>query len=206
MKASMYAERHPLPAGALHTRQAAREDCDVLVEMINFAGEGLPLYLWTTMAGPDEDPWEIGRSRAARDSGGFSWRNSVVAEIDDVVVGAVIGYPLPNAPQPVDYESTPRMFVPALELEYVAAGMYYINAVATLPEARGLGVGTRLMSLSERNAADAGCRGISLIVSDANAGARRLYKRLGYREVTERPMIKEGWVNDGDNWILMVKD
>jgi hypothetical protein len=46
---------------------------------------------------------------------------------------------------------------------------------------------------------------ISIMVSDANVGARRLYERLGYREVARRTMVKEQWVSDGDEWVLLIK-
>ena len=206
MNESMNVASGPLPTVDLHIRRATRDDCEELVEMINIAGEGLPYYLWTTLADPDDDPWEIGRNRAARETGGFSYLNSMVADIGGSIAGAIIGYALPDKPQNIDYESVPRMFVPVLELENMAAGTYYVNAVATLPEARGLGIGTRLMYAAEVAAVEANRSGLSLIVSDANTGARRLYSRLGYRDVAERPMIKEGWANDGRNWILMVKD
>jgi ribosomal protein S18 acetylase RimI-like enzyme len=46
---------------------------------------------------------------------------------------------------------------------------------------------------------------MSLIVSDANRGACRLYVRLGYVEIARRPMVKEQWRNAGDDWVLMTK-
>jgi ribosomal protein S18 acetylase RimI-like enzyme len=44
-------------------------------------------------------------------------------------------------------------------------------------------------------AKDQGAKGVSIIVSDANSGARRLYRRCGYREIAKRPMVKEEWEN-----------
>jgi hypothetical protein len=41
---------------------------------------------------------------------------------------------------------------------------------------------------------------------DANRGARRLYKRLGYAEVASRPMVKERWQNPAEYWVLMVNN
>ena len=187
-------------------RSAARSDCAELAQLINVAGDGLPLYLWQQMAGPGEDPWQIARERAARDSGGFSYRNSIVAEVDGKIAGALVGYPVADQPEPIDPANTPPMFVPLLQHENLAAGTWYVNAVAAFPEARGLGVGSELMRCAERRAVELGLRGVSLIVSDANKGARRLYERLGYLETASRPMIKEQWQNDGENWVLMIKD
>jgi len=186
-------------------RDAGKRDCAELAQLINVAGEGLPLYLWRQMAGPGEDPWAIGQERATRDSGGFSYRNSVVAEVDGRIVGALLGYPVEAEPQSIDPANTPPMFLPLLELEYLAAGTWYVNAVATFAAARGLGVGSQLMKWAEQRARALGLRGTSLIVSDANRDARRLYERLGYTEVARRPMVKEEWQNDGENWVLMIK-
>jgi ribosomal protein S18 acetylase RimI-like enzyme len=186
-------------------REAEKSDCAELAQLINFAGEGLPLYLWQQTAAPGEDPWEIGRERAARDAGGFSYRNAVIAEAGGKVAGALIGYPVADEPEAVDIEGTPPMFVPLVELENLAAGTWYVNAVAAFPDARGLGVGSRLMQWAEQRATELGLRGVSLIVSDANPGAQRLYDRLGYSEVARRPMIREQWQNDGRNWVLMIK-
>ena len=191
---------------AVKIRDAAREDCAELAQLINFAGEGLPLYLWQQMAGPGEDPWQIGRERAARETGSFSYRNAVVAEVDGNIVGALVGYPVPDEPEAIDTESTPSMFVPLLELENLAAGTWYVNAVAAFPQARGLGVGSKLMQWAELRASEFRLRGVSLIVSDANRGAQRLYERLGYEEAASRPMVREQWRNDGSNWVLMIKD
>jgi ribosomal protein S18 acetylase RimI-like enzyme len=50
-----------------------------------------------------------------------------------------------------------------------------------------------------------GPRGMSLIVSDNNEGARRLYEREGYAEVGRRRMVKLDWESTGTDWILMRK-
>lgn len=193
-------------SGHATIRDARKRDCAALAQLINIAGEGLPLYLWRQMAGAGEDPWDIGRERATRDSGGFSYRNSVVAEVEGNIVGALLGYPVAAEPEAIDPASTPPLFVPLLELENLAAGTWYVNAVATFPDARGLGVGSQLMEWAELTASALGLRGTSLIVSDANRGAGRLYEHLGYEEAARRPMVREQWQNTGDNWVLMIKD
>lgn len=191
--------------GHVEIRDARKNDCAELAQLIDIAGEGLAGYLWTQTAGAGEDPWEIGRQRAARDSGSFSYRNSVVAEVDGRLVGALVGYPVAAEPEAIDIDSTPLMFIPLIELENLAAGTWYVNAVATFPDARGLGVGAQLMEWAEQRAGTLELHGTSLIVSDANRGARRLYERLGYEEVASRPMVKEQWQHMGENWVLMIK-
>jgi ribosomal protein S18 acetylase RimI-like enzyme len=187
-------------------RRAAPDDAPALAELVNFAGEGLPVYLWTKMADDGVSAWEVGRQRALRDSGGFSYRNSIVTQEDDQVVAALIGYPLPDTPEAANYDDMPAMFVPLQQLEDKAPATWYVNVLATYPEYRGKGYGSELLAIAERLAADTGRTGLSLIVSDANAGARRLYARNGYDEVATRPMIKEDWESPGEKWVLMIKN
>jgi len=191
---------------ALPFRPATPDDAAHLAEFINMAGEGLPLYLWTKMADTGEDPWAVGRQRAQRTEGGFSYKNAVVMEADGRVAAGLIGYKLPDEPAPIDYDTMPAMFVPLQELENMAPGTWYLNVLATYPEFRGQGLGTRLLAVAEQLAAAAGAKGLSLIVFDTNTGARRLYERLGYREVDQRPIVKEDWDCPADNSVLLVKD
>lgn len=185
-------------------RPATKADVTVLAELVNYAGEGLPLYLWAGMAEADQTPWEVGRKRAAREEGSFSYRNAMVIEHDGKAAGCLIGYETADEPEPIGDE-VPAMFVPLQELENLAPDTWYVNVLAVLPDFRGHGLGSELMKLADETGRKLGKAGMSLIVSDANTGARRLYERCGYREIASRPMVKEGWKNAGENWILMTK-
>ncbi len=186
------------------SRPATPADAAALADLVNFAGEGLPFYLWSGMAAPGQSPWDVGRQRARRDEGGFSWHNAVVRVQAERVVAALIGYALPDLPQGCD-DDMPAMFVPLQQLEDLAAGSWYVNVLAAYPDARGRGHGSALMAVAEQRAELEGCNGLSIIVSDANHGARRLYERCGYRERASRPMVKERWRNPGANWVLLTK-
>ncbi len=186
-------------------RRALPEDAEALAELIDMAGEGLPAYLWAKMAGPGESVWEVGRRRAEREEGGFSYKNAIVIEHEGGVAAGLIGYLLPDEPEAIDLANTPAVVVPALELEALAPGTWYVNALACYPDVRGRGFGTRLLALAEDLARETSAPGVSVIVADANAGARRLYERCGYREIAGRPMVKEDWVGEGEAWLLLVK-
>ena len=186
-------------------RPATPEDAEALAELINFAGEGLPAYIWERMAEPGETVWDVGRQRARREEDSFSYSKAVVLERDGAVAACLIGYPLPDAPEPIDHDEMPAMFVPLQELENLAPGTWYVNVLAAYPEQRGRGHGTTLLSNAEETAAANGKRGVSIIVADANTGARRLYERSGYRETARRPMVKEDWQSPSETWILLVK-
>ena len=164
----------------------------------------MPLYLWSQMAEPGETAWDIGRRRAAREEGSFSYRNATIIEHDGQCAGCLIGYEIPDNPEPIP-DDMPAMFVPLQELENLASGTWYINVLAVRPQFRGQGLGTKLLRLAEETAQRLGKRGMSVIVSDANLGAHRLYKGLGYDERARRPMVKENWENEGRSWVLLTK-
>ena len=185
-------------------RPATEADATALAELINFAGEGLPVYLWEKMAKPGESVWDVGRRRALRTEGGFSYRNAIVSELDGAVAASLIGYGLPDRPVPIT-DDMPATVVPLQALENLAPGSWYVNVLASYPQFRGQGLGGGLLKVAEQSAADAGHGSMSIIVSDANSGARRLYERCGYRETASRQMVKDDWDNPGRNWILLVK-
>ena len=62
-------------------------------------------------------------------------------------------------------------------------GHLHIDAIAVAPEARGQGVGTRLIAAAHREAASRNLAGLSLNVVDTNTRARALYERIGFEAV-----------------------
>ena len=185
-------------------RYASPGDAPELADLVHFASEGLALHVWTGAAGPHGDPWELGRARARRETGSFSFRNAVVCEPEGRVAAGLIGYPLPDRPEPVA-ETMPALFVPLQELENLAPGTWYVNVLAAYPEHRGKGYGTALLAIADQLAGATGRPGLSIIVSDANTGALQLYQRCGYRETARRSKVKDGWRNPGTDWVLLVK-
>lgn len=193
-----------MPARRAAFRPARREDAALLAELVNHAGDGLPLYLWGKMAGPGETAWDVGRQRAAREEGSFSYRNAIMIEHDGEPAGCVIGYDIPDRPKSIPADM-PAMFVPLQELENLAPSTWYVNVLAVLPRHRGNGLGTKLLARADETGRDLGKRGMSVIVSDANGGARRLYERCGYREAARRGVVRNGWSNPVREWILLTK-
>ena len=82
-------------------RAATPDDAPALADFVEFASEGLALRVWSKLAGPDGDAWAVGRERARRETGSFSYRNAFVLEADGSAAAGLIGYPLPDAPSPL---------------------------------------------------------------------------------------------------------
>jgi ribosomal protein S18 acetylase RimI-like enzyme len=184
-------------------RRATPADVDALAQLVEFAGEGLPLCLWTQLTGPAGDPWEVGRKRVGSETTSFSYRNALIAEIGGKPAGALISYPL-HEPEPIN-KNEPALLVPLHELMNMAPRSWYVHALAAYPEHRGRGIGAALLAEADKLAAAAALSGLSLIVSDTNTGARRLYERSGYREAARRKMVKQEWQHPGTEWVLMIK-
>ena len=62
-----------------------------------------------------------------------------------------------------------------------------LYSIASKPEARGKGVGAALLDAVETAARQRRCRVVRLEVREDNAGAVRLYERLGYRLIGHYP-------------------
>ncbi len=186
-------------------RPARPADAPVLAGLMNAAGEGLPAWLWSRMAEPGEDAMAFGSRRVAGEDSGFSYRNAHVAEINGTVAGMLLGYRLDDPYDPGDLEELPAVIRPLIELEALAPGSWYVNAIATLPEVRGRGIGSRLMGLAERLCLDSGAEDLSLIVARANTGAVRLYERLGFCTVATRPLVSFPGCEHSGDWVLMTR-
>jgi ribosomal protein S18 acetylase RimI-like enzyme len=184
-------------------RRATPADVAALAELVEFASEGLALGLWRQLARPGDDPWKIGRKRVSSATEGISYRNALIAELAGKTVGALIGYRLGDKPEPSD--NVPALLLPLHELTNMAPGTWYVHALAAYPEHRGRGIGASLLAEADKLAASADAGGLSLITSDANTGARRLYERNGFCEAARRKMVKQGWQHPGTDWVLLTK-
>jgi ribosomal protein S18 acetylase RimI-like enzyme len=80
------------------------------------------------------------------------------------------------------------------------AGSPYVASIAVAPQARGQGVGRRLLGHVEDRFRP-GARHLFLCVSSFNAAARRLYEREGFTAVG----LLEDYVIDGAAEVLMHK-
>jgi len=183
-------------------RLATERDGAALADLVNFAGAGAPYCLWTALARCDEDPWWVGAERQSKRA---EAGEVIVLEESGAVVAALMGAAI-GADPPASADEEPPMLRPIRALERKAPNTLYVSALATFPRARGRGLGQRLLAHAEKCAAAEGLRGVSIICSDGNTGALRLYERLGYSEIASAPIVKNGWESDSTNWILLFKE
>ncbi len=189
----------------LKIHKAGVEHAARLAELMNMAGEGIPAHLWERIAGPEEDVLEFGARRVAQAEGGFSYTNAHIAEVDGEIAGMLLSYRLPDPHEIGPLEEVPPVVRPLVELEAEVPGSWYVNAVATDARYRGQGVGRKLMETAEQLASSSGAETLSLIVAEQNAGALRLYEKLGYQIIARRPIIPFPNCPHTGDWVLMEK-
>jgi ribosomal protein S18 acetylase RimI-like enzyme len=187
-------------------RAACKADASEMVALIDSAGYGMPLWIWQGMITDEASALEVGRKRAMRDEGSFSYRNAHVVEEAGNVMGMLVGYPIDDPYDMGDIEKTPEAFRPLVELEAQAPGSWYVNVVAVHAEHRGRGLGSRLLGHAEYLARQTHNGTMSIIFESRNLKAYRLYERLGYREAARRPRVSfPGDATGSEEWILMKK-
>ena len=123
---------------------------------------------------------------ASREGTQYSWQYALVAEVEGVQAGAVVGYngvrlaELREGTFEVLRETVGRVPNIADETE---AGEIYLDSVGVLPEFRGLGVGRALVAAFCERAFAKGYERVGLMVDYANPNAEQLYTSLGFERI-----------------------
>lgn len=112
---------------------ASETDAKELADLVNFAGEGLPLYIWKGLAKDGQRTWEIGRARQIEK---VREGRIVVVDIGDGAVASLTGYPIGSEPELIG-DDFPALFRLLQELENRALESWYVNVLALYPEYRG---------------------------------------------------------------------
>jgi ribosomal protein S18 acetylase RimI-like enzyme len=186
-------------------RPARLADACALAVLVDIAGEGMPAFMWGTLKSPGQSVLEFGRERAARETGGFSYKHAVVAEIGGEVAASLVGYRLDDPYDLGILAETPEIVRPLVRLEAKAPGSWYVNVLATFPEFRRMGIGGQLLAVAQGKAREQGAPFLSVIVGSWNEPAARLYGGAGYSALAREPAILfPGCPHKGD-WVLMLR-
>jgi ribosomal protein S18 acetylase RimI-like enzyme len=171
----------------MEIRRAALDDCKKIAQLALIAGEGIPAYFWRDELQPGQEIEDVGAIKLTSETDNFSYRNSLVATINDNIAGMILAYRLKQEDE--DLDELPEFIRPLIELEQCVPGTFYINMLASFPEYRNMSVGTTLMQQVDELANENSCDTTSIQVFDENEGALRLYLRLGYEILDSRKTI-----------------
>lgn len=164
----------------------------------NAASEDAPLIAWTVATAIGEDTLKrycgnaglsVLETLARAEISQYSFRNALVAEINGVPAGAIVGYDgaLLRKLRPITLELICEKTGKKLQIEEeTQAGEFYLDSVSVHPEFRQKGVGRKLILKMCECAFTAGHRKIGLLVDAENPQAEKLYSALGFVRVAPR--------------------
>lgn len=189
----------------IELRPATEDDVPSLAPLVVMAGDGLFDALYQG-AIPGVPTVKIIERRLHRIGTTKSYENCWVAAHQKKVVGGLNAYPIDaEAADPANPLLPPDrhyLMEPFKHLD--APGSFYLNTMAVIPEYRGHGVGTKLLSFARSHAQESGLRELSLLVFEQNTRAAALYNRFGFKVVKRRPAIAHELMRYSSGNILLM--
>lgn len=187
------------PGLQVRFRPARPEDATAAVPLIYSSGPAAFDYVFA--AGEGRDAPSFLQYCFVDGAGEFGWRNHWVGVADGRVVAVGAGYgadtkgkfTLAAARQILSHYGLRRgmaVITRGLRVESLIrppeGDMHYLAHLAVVPELRGRGVGRALIDELLGSAREAGRRRVVLDVATSNPRAEALYRRAGFKVVSER--------------------
>ena len=168
-------------------KRAGREDAPIIARAIAMAiGE-------ESVADYCGENWlAVLEETAGAEDTQYSWRNALVAFADGVPAGAIVGYDgallhtLRERTLSIISKYNPA--VPHIPDE-TSQGEFYLDSLGVLPQFRGCGVASSLISAMSEVASAAGCGRVGLIVEEERPQVQQLYASLGFETVGKKEFL-----------------
>lgn len=111
---------------------------------------------------------------------------SPIKQIDKMLIPTVLQIISMNKIKPFKSIIThPKSFYSLVTMDEGNEDEYHISMLATMPSARGKGVGQQLINVAEQKAKASGFSKLSLTVVKDNKAALKLYQKMGFEIVGE---------------------
>ena len=129
---------------------------------------------------------------AQADNTQYSFKNSLVAEAEGIVVGAIVGY---DGAKLLELRTETFAIIkkhlgitPNMEPE-TETGEFYLDSIAVLPEYRGRGVAKNLILTLCNKVFSEGHKNVGLLVDIKNINAEKLYHSLGFIRINKKSFL-----------------
>lgn len=160
-------------------RTAEKTDCLQMAEMINIASGGVVEFLFHDLM-PELTPVQIVAHNLENSQGSHTYKNAIVAESDDRVVGMALSFPSHFH----EITTEMRQVFPPDRLEHLGdfyaarvEDSFFLDALCVQETMRGNGIGSKLISLTKKKAKQGGFDTLSLVVFADNTAALSVYQR-----------------------------
>lgn len=170
-------------------REARKEDAEALAPLIMVILEDMELEVFKEYS--KETIEELLVEGIQTETYRYSYRHAHVCMRDGEIAGVVFGYrgekepvidePLIDILEAKGLNSDSRLFI---EKE-TFAGEWYLDSLVTAEKFRGRGVGTELLDALGEFAKEDGEEIIGLNCDQSNAGAQKLYEKMGFKKTGE---------------------
>lgn len=172
-------------------RSATNADTGFLIPLVAESSGGVWPAIWRSVANEGESVAASAIRYLTDGSNKLCIRNTILTESNGSRIGAMIAYREENLSSSEKPVSLPADLHDALQpyRELSDPDSLFISELCLLPEARGQGVGTRLLEHASVLAMERSLPRVSLRVFSTNAGAVRLYTRSGFRIDGEREVV-----------------
>jgi len=163
-------------------RTARKTDCLRMAELVDIASGGVVEFLFHDLV-PGLTPQQIVAHNLEIDQGYYTFKNAIVAEAEDQVIGVGLSFPA------LYHEITTEMrqYFPKDRLdhltEFYAARVddsFLLNALCVDQNWRRNGIGSKLIALTKKKAIQSGFNVLSLMVFADNSAALSVYRRHGF--------------------------
>lgn len=126
----------------------------------------------------------------------YSYVQTLVAETGHRVVGSITAY------DGADFILFRNPFIQHVSRKYgfnlplepeTEAGEYYIDTLSVIPSQQGKGIGAALIRAMLQHAVALKYERVGLLVEAANAPAKKLYGRIGFKKAGEKQLLKSSY-------------
>lgn len=168
-------------------REATKQDSVLIAQVIAMA---IGYEIAEDYAG--DDVIKVLSEAAETEGTQYSYQNALIAEVDNMPAGAIIGYDggnlkkLREASLAVIHKYNPEVEIKEDETE---VGEFYLDSIGVLPEYRGKGIASKLINAMIDLQVSRGYDCFGLLVDFDNSNAERLYLKLGFQYVGDRPFF-----------------
>ena len=166
-------------------RTAAKADCLQMAEMITIASGGVVEFLFHDFT-PELTPVQIVAHNLENSPGSHTYKNAIVAEYDDRVIGLALSFPSHFH----EITTEMRQVFPPDRLEHLSnfyaarvEDSFFLDALCVDQQLRKNGIGGKLISLTKKRAKQNDFDTLSLVVFADNTAALSVYHAHGFEIV-----------------------